>query len=101
MNYQAASEEDDRGAAPYSRIPNEPGSSERLAAAEPMLATAQDVAKLLKVSMRTLWRLRSAGRLPSPIKIGAAVRWRLEDLKTWIAAGCPSLPARENDSRRK
>lgn len=57
---------------------------------EPVLLTAADVASLLKVSKRTLWRMQSAGRLPSPIRIGGIVRWRLVEVEEWIAAGCPA-----------
>jgi excisionase family DNA binding protein len=103
MNYQVARETNGAGAPRLTELPIGPSTtgSERRLVAEPLLATAQEVAKLLKVSMRTLWRLRSAGKLPSPVRIGATVRWRLDDIKTWIAAGCPPLPARENDPRRK
>jgi len=56
---------------------------------EPLLVTAQEVARLLNVSTRSLWRMRSAGDIPSPIKLGSAVRWRLDEVKAWIANGCP------------
>lgn len=55
------------------------------------LITAAELAKLLNVSTRTLWRLRSAGQLPQPVRLGGAVRWRIEEVKNWIAAGCPPL----------
>ena len=56
---------------------------------EPLLIRAQELAGMLNISLRTLWRLNSAGVLPQPMRLGAAVRWRLEEVKTWIAAGCP------------
>lgn len=68
---------------------------------EPLLATAAQVAELLKISTRTLWRLRSDGNIPEPVRIGGTVRWRVDEIKNWIAAGCPPLAARENDPRRK
>jgi predicted DNA-binding transcriptional regulator AlpA len=52
------------------------------------LITAADVAAMLKVSVRTLWRLRSAGQIPEPVRLGGAVRWRLDEIKKWIAGGC-------------
>ena len=70
-------------------------------AVEPLLITAVELAQLLKVSTRTLWRLQSAGRLPEPVRFGGAVRWRLEVVRNWIAEGCPPEQARENDGRRK
>jgi excisionase family DNA binding protein len=58
---------------------------------EPLLVTAREVSLLLRVSLRTLWRLRSAGDVPAPIKVGAHVRWRLQDVREWIENGCPPL----------
>lgn len=71
------------------------------AVSEPLLITAQDVARLLKVSTRSLWRMRSAGDIPSPIRDGAAVRWRMDEIKKWIADGCPKRQARENGGLRR
>ena len=68
---------------------------------EPCLIAAADLARLLNVSTRTLWRLRSAGQVPQPIRLGGVVRWRLEEIRKWVAAGCPAEQARENGSRRK
>jgi len=54
----------------------------------PALITAADFAGMLKVSLRTLWRLRSAGQIPEPVRLGGAVRWRLDEVRQWIADGC-------------
>jgi len=59
-------------------------------AVEPLMITAAQVARMLQVSLRTLWRMRSAGDLPTPLRVGAAVRWRKEEIIRWIADGCPS-----------
>ena len=56
---------------------------------EPLLLTAAQVADLLGVSTRTLWRLPSAGSVPAPVKLGGSVRWRGGELHRWIADGCP------------
>jgi len=55
------------------------------------LITARKLAQLLEVSTRTLWRLRSAGRLPAPVRLGGAVRWRLDEVQEWIAGGCKEI----------
>ncbi|MGA2253574.1 MAG: helix-turn-helix domain-containing protein [Thermoguttaceae bacterium] len=55
---------------------------------EPLLITAAELAKLLHVSTRTLWRLRSAGELPEAVRLGGTVRWRFAEIKKWIAGGC-------------
>lgn len=54
-----------------------------------MLLTARQVADLLQLSVRSVWRLRSAGALPHEIRIGAAVRWRRDEISRWIDKGCP------------
>jgi len=59
------------------------------AAAAPLLLTASDVAGLLAVSLRTVRRLDMTGRLPAPLLIGRAVRWRRAEITSWLAAGAP------------
>jgi excisionase family DNA binding protein len=55
-----------------------------------VLISAVELAAMLNVSTRTLWRLLSKKQLIQPIKIGGATRWRLEEVDDWIAKGCPS-----------
>jgi excisionase family DNA binding protein len=57
---------------------------------ERMLLTSEELAKLLEISERTLWRLLSAGRVPRPVRIGRSTRWRLDEVKDWIERGCPA-----------
>ena len=66
----------------------------------PPLLTVDDVANLLKVSTRTIWRMRSCCQLPKPIKVGGGVRWRQGDIESRIAQGCPAAAARDNGTRR-
>lgn len=80
---------DDR---PLPGAPREEGAS--------LLATPKQVAELLQVSTRTLWRMRSAGSLPTPVRLGAAVRWRRDEIEAWIQQGCPASGGRDNDRRR-
>ena len=54
------------------------------------LITAIEFAELLSISERTLYRLRSIGQLPPPIVLGGSVRWRLAEIRDWIAKGCPA-----------
>lgn len=65
------------------------------------LLSARQVAELLNISTRTLWRLKSAGRLPAAIRIGKSIRWRREDLNTWIEEGCQTPISTDNVPRRK
>ena len=56
------------------------------------LLTAKALAKQLSISTRTLWRYRSAGRLPRPVQIGGvgAIRWLQRDIDKWIGMSCPT-----------
>ena len=53
------------------------------------LVNARELAKLLSISERTLYRLKSTGELPLPVVLGGSVRWRLTEIRLWIAKGCP------------
>lgn len=56
---------------------------------EPLTLSPADLARELGVSTRTIRRLDLEGRLPAPLHIGRAVRWRRDDIVRWIAAGAP------------
>ncbi|HPS55666.1 MAG TPA: helix-turn-helix domain-containing protein [Sedimentisphaerales bacterium] len=53
------------------------------------LLAAKDLAEMLSVSVRTIWRLRSAGKLPKPVSIGGSIRWKLSDIELWQNLECP------------
>jgi excisionase family DNA binding protein len=53
------------------------------------LMTAEELAKLMQVSERTLWRLLSAGKVPQPVRFGRNTRWRAAEVTEWLAKGCP------------
>ena len=55
------------------------------------LLDVQAVAALLSCSTRHVYRLADAGRMPSPVKLGALVRWPRLAVETWLADGCPSV----------
>jgi excisionase family DNA binding protein len=55
------------------------------------LISVDRVAELLDVSVRTVWRLRSAGQIPEPVKLGRSIRWNAAELSTWIERGCPKM----------
>lgn len=55
------------------------------------LLDVKAVASLLGgCSVRHVYRLADAGRMPRPVRLGALVRWRRAELVAWIEAGCPS-----------
>ncbi len=56
---------------------------------DPLLVDARKAASMCGIG-RTLWYdLGSAGRLPKPIRLGRRLLWRVDEIKAWIAAGCP------------
>ena len=55
---------------------------------ESLLIDARQLAKLLSVSVATVWRMRSSGRLPEALMLSAGcVRWRRSELLQWIRNG--------------
>ena len=54
-----------------------------------LLVDTRQVAKMLGVSPRKLWQMYNSGEMPSPTRIGRAVRWNYEELRAWVNAGCP------------
>lgn len=57
--------------------------------AEDRLLKAKEVARILSISERSLWRLLASGEIIEPVRIGRAVRWRSDELWSWIQHGCP------------
>lgn len=52
------------------------------------LWNVRDVAARLRLSTRSIYKLAASGRLPRPVKVGGATRWRESDLAAFLAAGC-------------
>jgi excisionase family DNA binding protein len=48
------------------------------------LLTEADLAKLLKVTVRTVRRWRAEGSGPRALKIGRGVRYRRADVDAWL-----------------
>ena len=57
-----------------------------------LLLDSKGVAKLLRMSPRTVESGAVSGQIPKPMKFGRLSRWSREELAAWIRAGCP-----END----
>ena len=57
--------------------------------AEPLLLDAAGLARLLSVSRSALYQWLASGRVPSPVKLGRRALWRLDEIRRWVAAGCP------------
>lgn len=53
----------------------------------PELLTSQQVANRLAVSVRTLWRLVAAGKVPQPVRYNRKlVRWKAVEVMRYIEA---------------
>ena len=48
------------------------------------LLTADEVAKLLRVDVRTLRLMRHEQKFPRPISVGRSLRWRRSAVERWI-----------------
>ena len=55
------------------------------------LLTAKMVGEVLNVSKRQVFRLRSAGLICPPVRVGrGAIRFRQSDIQLWISLNCCS-----------
>lgn len=56
----------------------------------PLLLDARGAAALLGIGRSTFFRLDETGGVPRGVRLGGRMRrWRAEELRAWIAAGCP------------
>lgn len=55
------------------------------------LLSAKSLAKKLSLSARTVWRLRSAGKLPKTVSVGSSIRWPVSDIQEWLRLKCPDM----------
>ena len=53
-----------------------------------ILLNVQQVAELLNCSVRHVYRMSDAGRMPQPVRVGGLVRWNRAALYIWVADGC-------------
>ena len=53
------------------------------------LMAAKQLGLLLALSKRQVFRLNSCGKIPVPVKIGGAFRWRQSDIELWQSMDCP------------
>jgi predicted DNA-binding transcriptional regulator AlpA len=56
----------------------------------PLLVPAGRAARMCSKSVRTWRSWHAGGLIPSPVRIGRSLLWRVSDLKAWTAAGCPT-----------
>jgi predicted DNA-binding transcriptional regulator AlpA len=56
---------------------------------QPLLVDVKVVARMLGRCERSIWRYDAAGKIPRPIDLMGAKKWRLKELRRWVGAGCP------------
>jgi len=64
--------------------------AEEAAPADCRLFTMKDVARLLRVSVRSVRRMKKTGVLPPAIEIGRSSYWKATVIEQWIDDGCPT-----------
>ena len=52
-----------------------------------LLFSVADLARVLGISRRTIWRLLEQGKLPQPSRLGTRPRWPTDEIRDWIKAG--------------
>ena len=60
--------------------------------ADPLALDVPALAAALRVSVRTVHRLRDQGRLPEPLKLGRSLVWPVDGpngIRAWLAANAP------------
>ena len=54
------------------------------------LLSSAELARALGISLRHLCKLESSGHLgPRPVRLGRSVRYDMEEVLAWLAAGAP------------
>jgi predicted DNA-binding transcriptional regulator AlpA len=70
------------------RLPNQSSSTDE-ATQDTLLVTAKQAASMCGKSLRTWRTWDAAGWIPRPVRIGRSTLWRADELREWVAAGCP------------
>jgi predicted DNA-binding transcriptional regulator AlpA len=56
---------------------------------QPLAISARQLAAMLGVSIRQVWRLNAAGKLPKPLWLGGSRKWLRKEIEAFLEAGCP------------
>lgn len=70
------------------RLPVETRSNDQ-AHPRTLLVTARQAAAMCGKSLRTWRTWDAAGWIPRPVRIGRSTLWGADELREWVAAGCP------------
>jgi predicted DNA-binding transcriptional regulator AlpA len=76
---------------PRATTPDRPGELDQIpeSGRGQLLLTAKQAAAICGKSLRTWRTWDSAGWIPRPVRIGRSTLWRADELRKWVAAGCP------------
>ena len=76
-----------------------PREQETAPSPDQLLWSMEEVSRVTGLGEATLYRYKSAGKLPRPITLTrGAVRWRSADIRLWIEWGRP--PLKEFEARK-
>ncbi len=56
---------------------------------EPLAVSAQQLGRMLGISVRTIRTMDAGGKLPRPIRLNGSVRWIVTEIESFLAAGAP------------
>ncbi len=56
----------------------------------PLVVAAKALAVMLDSSERTIRTWDAAGKLPTPLRLGGGVVWRVDEIRDWLKAGAPN-----------
>ncbi len=71
------------------------------AQSDSVLIDAKEAAAMCGVSVSTWYNLRACGKAPNGVRLGRSVKWRRDELRRWIDAGCPARTVWQTASGRK
>jgi predicted DNA-binding transcriptional regulator AlpA len=57
---------------------------------ESILIDAKEAARMCDLGISTWYNLLASGKAPKPVRLGRSVKWRRDELRAWIGAGCPA-----------
>lgn len=70
----------------------------------PEMIDSPELGRLLGISQAHFYRLKAAGKLPQPVRLGRSVRWPVAEVRAWLAERGPTgdlLTAKEWAERRR
>lgn len=67
---------------------------------QPLAISAKELASMLGVSIRQVWRLNEICKLPSPLRLGGSVKWLRKEIEAFLEAGAPDRAEWEEMKRK-